>query len=61
MDLVSGLGYGGIKRACRHPERTFDQVLTVRETRERVEGMKEVRRRIANCKFTQIKQLNRKS
>jgi hypothetical protein len=54
MDPVSGLGYSGIKRACRRPERTFDQVLTVRETRESVEGTREVRRRIANCEFTQI-------
>ena len=52
--LVSGLGYGGSKRAGRRSERTFDQVLTVRERRDRVEGMREVRRRIANCEFTQI-------
>ena len=51
---MSGLGYGGNKRACRCPERTFDQVLTVRERRDRVEGTREVRRRIANCEFTQI-------
>jgi hypothetical protein len=43
MDPVSRLEYGGIKRACRHPVRTFDQVLTVRETRGRAEGMREVR------------------
>ena len=54
MDPVSGLGYGGIKRACRCPVRTFDQVLTVRKRGIRVEGMREVRRRIANCEFTQI-------
>ena len=54
MDLVSRLGYGGIKRACRHPVRTFDQVLTVRDRGIRVEGTREVRQRIANCEFTQI-------
>jgi hypothetical protein len=57
-DLVSRLGYSEIKRACRRPIKTVDQVLTVRETRERAEGMREVRQRIANCEF---KQLNRKS
>jgi hypothetical protein len=35
---VSGLGYDEIKRACRHPIKTFDQVLTVRETREESRG-----------------------
>jgi hypothetical protein len=60
MDPVSRLGYGGIKRACRRPVRTFDQVLTVRETRDRVEGMREVRQRIANCKFTQIQAAKQK-
>ena len=44
-DLVSGLGYGGIKRACRHSVKTFDQVLTVRDKRIRVEGTREVRLR----------------
>ena len=37
-DPVSGLGYNGIKRACRRAERTFDQVLTVREIREKSRG-----------------------
>jgi hypothetical protein len=59
-DPVSELGYGGIKRACRCPDRAFDQVLTVRETRERVEGTREVRQRIANCKFTQIQAAKQK-
>ena len=45
MDPVSRLGCGGIKRACRRPVKTFDQVLTVRGKRERVEGTKEVRLR----------------
>ena len=35
---MSGLGYGGIKRACRRPVRTFDQVLTVREIRDKSRG-----------------------
>ena len=42
---MSGLGYGEIKRACRRSVKTFDQVLTVRDKRERVEGMREVRSR----------------
>jgi hypothetical protein len=37
---VSGLGYGGIKRACRRPIKTVDQVLTVRETRNESRGDK---------------------
>jgi RNase H-fold protein (predicted Holliday junction resolvase) len=53
-DLMSGLGYNRIKRAYRCPIKTVDQVLTVREARESVEGTREVRQRIANCKFTQI-------
>jgi hypothetical protein len=40
---VSRLGYGEIKRACRCPVKTFVQVLTVRERRGRIEGMREVR------------------
>ena len=51
---MSGLGYSGIKRACRHSVKTFDQVLTVRSKRIRVEGTREVKQRIANCGFTQI-------
>jgi hypothetical protein len=39
---MSGLGYSGIRRACRRPVKTFDQVLTVRETKERIEGMRGV-------------------
>jgi hypothetical protein len=35
---VSGLGYDGSKRACRRSERTFDQVLTVREIRDKSRG-----------------------
>jgi hypothetical protein len=37
---VSGLWYGEIKRACRRPIKTVDQVLTVRETREESRGDK---------------------
>jgi hypothetical protein len=37
---MSGLGYGGIRRACRHPIKTFDPILTVRETREKSRGDK---------------------
>ena len=39
-DPVSGLGYGEIKRACRRPVKTFDQVLTVRDKREESRGDK---------------------
>ena len=42
-DPVSRLGYSEIKRACRRSVKTFDQVLTVRDKRERVEGTREVR------------------
>ena len=35
---MSGLGYGGSKRACRRPVKTFDQVLTVREIRDKSRG-----------------------
>ena len=35
---VSGLGYGGSKRACRCPVKTFDLVLTVREIRDKSRG-----------------------
>jgi hypothetical protein len=37
---VSGLGYGGIRRACRRPVKTFDQVLTVREIEGKSRGDK---------------------
>ena len=35
---MSGLGYGGIKRACRCSVKTFDQVLTVRKIRDKSRG-----------------------
>ena len=37
---MSELGYDGSKRAFRRPAKTFDQVLTVREIREKSRGDK---------------------
>jgi hypothetical protein len=62
MDPVSGLGYSGIKRACRHPVRTFDQVLTVRETRDNSRGDEGGKTKdVPTASSHRFRQLNRKS
>ena len=59
---MSGLGYSGSKRACRRSVKTFDQVLTVREKREKSRGDEGGKiEGLPTASFTQIKQLNRKS
>jgi hypothetical protein len=59
---VSGLGYGGIKRACRRSIKAVDQVLTVRETRDESRGDKGGKTKdLPTASSYRFKQLNRKS
>ena len=62
MDPVSGLGYDGIMRACRCSVRTFDQVLIVREIREKSRGDEGGKiEGLPTASSHRFKQLNRKS